>query len=371
MNYNYKLFDVNGLLADGSDTPTSKGNNAVDVFYFHFAGHDYNDTYITVSVTLPDGTALPELGTSNSDFTFKDNEYKGFKVVFLEPVTAQAGEISMTIQLWSKSDDRKLCSSRITKKIYDSDVATDNTITDVQYHQMLQAIDDNYKNLDDNKLYRDFTKYKNEVVAENTDVIAINRDGETRNIQLDKIHNINTVNNIYPVNKNIDLDATRIPYEEINVYEGLKNIENNLEEKATKVELNTKVGHRAGTFESTEDYQVKTGILAITTDTIIDVSNFARILLADTQYIDGDILSCNIELEFVRTDGNSFGNVSFTRVLNVGTFSENVFVEDSYGNIISLGLYGIVNGNILALRTGHSDYLEIKPKFKFAIVRRY
>lgn len=147
MANNYVIFDVNGLLTDSSLKPISKGNNKVDTFYIAFEEYDYTNTYVTISATLPSGNTLPELGTSISDFFFNENNYKGYKFVVTEPLTAQSGLLTITFNLKGKEDDTRLCSSILNIPIHNSNIATDPTIDNAQYENLLITIDDNAKGL--------------------------------------------------------------------------------------------------------------------------------------------------------------------------------------------------------------------------------
>ena len=114
---NYVIYDANGLLNKSDLHPISKGNNNVDKFHIAFTEYDYNDTYITVATTLPDGNSLPELTTSISDFNFDGVDYKGYSFTISEPLTAQAGTMTLTFHLKSKADDSRLCSARLNVTI--------------------------------------------------------------------------------------------------------------------------------------------------------------------------------------------------------------------------------------------------------------
>ena len=103
MTNNYVIYDANGLLQSSELHPISKGNNNVDRIYVAFTEYDYNNTYITVAVTLPDGNSLPELTTTLSDFTFKNVNYKGYYFTVLEPLTAEPGVLTLTFNLKSST----------------------------------------------------------------------------------------------------------------------------------------------------------------------------------------------------------------------------------------------------------------------------
>lgn len=366
MNYNYKLFDANGLLIYGTDKPISQGNNAVDIFYFSFEGHDYNDSYVTVSATLPNGNTLPELATSNTEFEFKEEpNKKGYKFVVLEPLTSLSGTLTLTVNLLRKSDDRKLCSSQINVRIYESDISTEPTITDAQYQQVLQSIDDSYQDLDDFKLYKYFKRYSGTTDVSENDIIAINSGvthDEVKYTPIKNVYNIEEINGIKPVNKKITVTSKDITYEETTVEQKLGEID-------TKVNINEGVFHRNGGL--TDSDSVPTGVLNHTTDEYNDGTDWARILLTDTNFKTGDIIDCDLTLEITdTTEGTliTYDTVHVTRVLN-GSFEQFVVVKLVSG-IRKFALVGNLFDNILAMRVLATNDISIKLSIENSIVRR-
>lgn len=147
MANNYLKFNNLGILSDSDLKQVSQGNHNVDYYYIAYDVYDYTNSYVTVATTLPDGTRLPELSTGFADFTFNDSDYKGFMFKLSRELTAISGNLSMTINLNSASDDTRLCSSRVTIPINASNVAVEPTITELQYNQLLETIMQNYNDL--------------------------------------------------------------------------------------------------------------------------------------------------------------------------------------------------------------------------------
>ena len=363
MNKNYKLFNINGLLLDGNEIPVSKGNKGVDVFYFHFEGYNYLENYVTVAVTLPDGTALPELGTANDTFEFKGKKYNGYKIVLLEPLTAQAGILTMTIDLINNTNNTKLCSSQLKITIHDSDTPTVPTIEEAQYHQLLQTINDNYNTLNETKLYKNFTEYESETNVNSDDLVAINKNGETKNAKLEDVYNIKTVNNVAPTNKNVTITSANIPHEDTTISDKLVTLEDSLNNKAN---VEDTVFFRDGGF--IDDGLISTGLLNLTTDSH-DV--FGRIFLTETKFIGGDILTCDLELQITETTGGTYihsERVSITRVLD-GSFMDKVFVRTQNG-YNEIELEATIENNMLAIRAEDRNDMFITIRIVKALVRR-
>ncbi len=147
MNNNYLKFNNLGILVDSTLNPVSQGNNNVDYYYVAYDVYDYTNGFVTISVTLPDGTIHPELATSPKDFEFKGSEYKGFFFKLSETLTSLSGNLTITINLISAENDTQLCSSQITIPINKSDTHSEPTITDAQYHQMQETIRENHAEL--------------------------------------------------------------------------------------------------------------------------------------------------------------------------------------------------------------------------------
>lgn len=368
MANNYVIFDKNGLLADSQTSPISKGNNKVDTFYVSFAGHDYNDTYVTVATTLPDGESLPELATSVSDFGFKEENYKGYKFVIIEALTSKAGTLTITFHLKSKEDDRRLCSSVINVTIHDSDVVTEPTIDTAQYENLVTTIDTGLKDLDEKKLDKDFSKYSNDATTTDEDLVVLRRKKENINIKVKDFHNVLTVNGVEPVEKNIQLVANDIRIEDGTTIEDKLNELN--EEKAPMSLVNTKVSYREGNFDVGEHYS-PVGVLSHYTEEFVDVYDIARITLVDTEFQDGDILTCDLSLTFSK-DGlvNSYP-CSFTRLLSVGAYYQNQVVHTGRNDeMIAIGIYIVTDGNRCIMRVPNSSGYAIKPSINHCIIRR-
>ena len=147
MNNNYLKFNNLGILVDSTLNPVSQGNNNVDYYYVAYDVYDYTNGFVTISVTLPDGTIHPELATSPKDFEFKGGEYKGFFFKLSETLTALSGNLTITINLISAENDTQLCSSQVTIPISKSDTHSEPTITEEQYHQMQEIIRENHEEL--------------------------------------------------------------------------------------------------------------------------------------------------------------------------------------------------------------------------------
>lgn len=147
MNENYLKFNNLGILVDSQLSPISQGNHNVDVFYIAYDVYDYTNGCVTIAVTLPDGTRLPELDASYKDFEYNGSTYKGFMFKFTEELTAISGVLTMTITLKSAYDDIKLGSSRLSINIHATDIPTEPQITDLQYNNLLETIRANYEEL--------------------------------------------------------------------------------------------------------------------------------------------------------------------------------------------------------------------------------
>lgn len=147
MNENYIKFNNLGILVESQLNEVSQGNHNVDIYYIGYDIYDYTNGYVTLAVTLPDGTNLPELATSFKDFEFNDSQYKGFMFKLPQELTAKEGNLTITINLYSNENDTRLCSSRLNITIHKSNYAENPTITEVQYHELLEVIQENYNDL--------------------------------------------------------------------------------------------------------------------------------------------------------------------------------------------------------------------------------
>lgn len=369
MANNYVIYDKNGLLADSELKPISKGNNRVDNFYIAFKDYDYTNTYVTIATTLPDGNSLPELTTSISDFFFNAVDYKGYKFEVTEPLTAQAGVLTITFHLKSKEDDRRLASSMLNVTIHDSDVATEPSIDNAQYENLIVTIDNNAKELDSKKLNKNFTTYDNlETPIGTENVIVYTADGENRRIYLDNLHNIIDVNGVRPVNRSITLTASNINHNEKNIGDAIDDLTNEVQEKAN---INEAVFHRNGTLEEIVDIK-PTGVLNHTTDTRFSEYNFARVILSDTDFEDGDIVTCDVNLEIQDNMVTRYTTFSFTRVLQLGdtTINHSLVISNGEGGFENVTLYGGVTGNVMGFRIETPNTYIYKPTITYSIVRR-
>ena len=316
MNYNYVIYNSNGepasITGNPSLTSISQGNNNVDEFDIAFQGHTYEEAYLTVASTLPGATSsLPLQYASNYDFTFKGTEYKGFKFVLLEAMTSIAGDLTLSFKLKSRTDDTQLCSAQLHITIHASDVPSNPTITAVQYDNLVQSIGDNYNTLNASKLDKVFSNYDLASSVNATyDNVILNQSGTPKYAKLDTIYNIKTVNNISPVDKNISLDAGDIPYGEYTVESELESLNENVETRAYKYQLDDKVGHRDGTLgndlPSASEYH---GVLPY---------DLVRVNNKKTEVtLDGYNLKAGDMLHFTAHDSNNYAiiNGGFTTVL--------------------------------------------------------
>ena len=244
MTDNYVIFDTNGLLSDSTLYPISRGNHNVDAFKVAFTEYDYDNTYMTVAVTLPDGHTLPQLATSISDFEFKNKSYKGYKFVVTEPMTSQAGTVTMTFVVKSKEDDSRLCTSQLNVTIYDSDVATSTTITDAQLEQIMITIDSTGKELDDKKLDKNFSLYNTTEVSGDELIAVYSRENKTNgSIPVSATYNITSINGVEPVDKSVVINAYDIPYNEKSTGAVL---DETIEDLSRRVPYSEGVTHRSG-----------------------------------------------------------------------------------------------------------------------------
>lgn len=369
MANNYVIFDNNGLLADSELNPISKGNNKVDDFYIAFNDYDYTTTYVSVATTLPNGNSLPELGTSISDFSFKGTDYRGYKFEVPEPLTSIAGTLTITFYLKNKEDDRRLCSAQLNVPIHDSDVAVEPSIDQAQYDSLLIAIDNTAKELDGKKLDKNFLNYQNINNPVGVEMVALyTPEGETKRIEVENLHNIHEINGVAPIDRKVTLTANDIGYEETTIGDALKDLTTNVNDKANAEEA---VYYRNGNLETIVDIR-PTGVLNHATDTYVSEYDFARVILSDTDFEDGDIITCDVDLEAVTDSGNSFSNFSFTRVLKTGadTIDYNLVIPDGFGNFEKVILRGGISNNILAFRIISPTAVIYKPTIAYSMVRR-
>lgn len=147
MNNNYIKLNNLGLLVESRENEVSQGNHNVDIYHIGYDIYDYTNSYATLAVTLPNGINLSELPTSFKDFEFNGSEYKGFVFKLSSELTAIEGTLTITINLYSNENDSRLCSYRLKIKIHKTDFAEKPTITEVQYHELLEVIHDNYNEL--------------------------------------------------------------------------------------------------------------------------------------------------------------------------------------------------------------------------------
>lgn len=140
MNDNYLIYNDLGILTESNLKQVSQGNHNVDYFYIGYYNYDYNNSYLTVAITLPNGIELPELATSQKDFEFNGSKYKGYMFKFLETITAIAGNLTMTFVLKNMTDDTELFSSQLNITIHETDNILEPTITELQYNQMQEVI---------------------------------------------------------------------------------------------------------------------------------------------------------------------------------------------------------------------------------------
>lgn len=368
MANNYVIYDINGLLADSKLSQISKGNNKVDHFYISFNGYDYNNTYVTIATTLPDGNVLPELPTSISDFTFKNQEYRGYKFTVTSPLTEIAGVLTMTFYLRKKDDDSILCSSQENIKIYDSDVAVEPTIDQTQLEALLVAIDNTGKDLDAKKLNKDFSTYEglNSTNGEET-IVVQDGSGENKSVTLSSIHNIVEINGVKPVDRKVTLTASNINYNDKTIGAELDDLNQEVELKANSQEV---VYYRNGALEDVADI-IPTGILNHTAESYVDGYYFARITLNDTDFEDGDIVTCDVRLEVNKDNGTFASALSFTRVIEVGNIiTHNLVIGDGTGGFDSVQIYGGIQANRMFFRIINTSNVIYKPTITYSVVRR-
>ena len=144
MNENYIKFNNLGILVESKLNEVSQGNHNVDYYYIAYDIYDYTNGYVTLAVTLPDGTNLPELATSFKDFEFNGRNYRGFVFKLPQELTAKEGNLTVTINLKSAENDTRLCSSRLNITIHKSNFAENPTITEIQYNDLLETIREDF-----------------------------------------------------------------------------------------------------------------------------------------------------------------------------------------------------------------------------------
>lgn len=148
MNENYLIFNYLGILTESDLKQVSQGNHNVDYFYIGYHTYDYTNSYLTVAITLPNGVELPELATSQKDFEFEGYNYRGYMFKFLEPITAIAGNLTMTFVLKNMEDDTELFSSQLNITIHETDNHVEPTITELQYNEMQEVIREEFNEID-------------------------------------------------------------------------------------------------------------------------------------------------------------------------------------------------------------------------------
>lgn len=313
MTNNYVIFDANGLLSDSELHSISKGNNRVDTFYIAFKGHDYTNTYVSVATTLPNGNTLQkEFPTSISDFSFKGTDYRGYKFEVFSALTEHAGMLSLTLHLKSKHDDRRLVSSPLEIKIYDSDVAVEPSIDQAQYDSLLIAIDNTGKELDEKKLNKDFTQYPH-TFAKDEDLIAIyNMEDRTNgSIPVRATYNITSINGVEPVDKSVVINAYDIPYDTRTTGEVL---ESTIAELNNKASLDDTVTYRSGvTIEPEIEVTPYKGLVPYVytkNDPNLE-RNVAEILSNGYEFKKGDLISFDLTL----SESQSSGTLNVNKVL--------------------------------------------------------
>jgi hypothetical protein len=370
MTNNYVIFDENGLLKDSDLKPISKGNNKEDSFYIAFSNYDYSNSYVTVAITLPDGNSLPELGTSLSDFDFKTKKYKGYKIILNEPITSQAGTLTFTFNLKSKQDNRRLCSSQLSIKIHDTDVPTDPTIDNAQLENLFITLDEDYKELNEKKLDKDFGVYDTITIPQGHESVVVdNGHGVPKRIYLENLYNIVDVNGVEPVDRSITLTASNIDHKGKNIGEEIDILNKDIQEKAP---INETVFYRSGSIEGIVDIRPN-GVLSHETDTYFSDYHFARVILSDTNFEDGDIITCDVDVvvEGVQNESVSVSSFTFTRVLKTGgpTIDFDILIPDGLGQYVKARIYGTVNNNILGFRIITTQGIY-KPTISYSMVRR-
>lgn len=149
MNNNYIIFSNMGLLIKSNLQQVSQGNHNVDYYYIGYNGYNYESEYLTVGVTLPNGIEMPEFATSMRNFTFDGIEYHGFVFKLGEFLTSISGTMTMTFILKSMANDTELCSSQLNVVVHETDIPTDPQITDSQYNQLLDTMNEMYRDLND------------------------------------------------------------------------------------------------------------------------------------------------------------------------------------------------------------------------------
>lgn len=310
MTNNYVIYDANGLLQSSELHPISKGNNNVDRIYVAFTEYDYNNTYITVAVTLPDGNSLPELTTTLSDFTFKNVNYKGYYFTVLEPLTAESGVLTLTFNLKSKKDDSRLCTSRLNVTIYDSDVTTEPNITKAQLENLITTIDNTGKDLENKKLDKDFSLYSRAETVIGNELIAI-YDAEAkynRIIDVKDTYNITAVNGVEPINKQITLTASELPYNDKST---AVVIAETINEMSNKANINDVVGHRDGVIIEEEiqttPYKGLLPYIALNEEPTVAV-----ITQNGYKFQNGDLLNFDVEFSSI----NAKGTITINKVIN-------------------------------------------------------
>jgi hypothetical protein len=83
------------------------------------------------------------------NFTFDGIEYHGFVFKLGEFLTSIAGTMTMTFILKSMANDTELCSSQLNVVVHETDTPTDPQITNSQYNQLLDTMNEMYRDLND------------------------------------------------------------------------------------------------------------------------------------------------------------------------------------------------------------------------------
>jgi hypothetical protein len=234
---------------------------------------------------------------------------------------------------------------------------------------LLITIDNTGKELDGKKLDKDFTKYQNLNDPIGVEMVALyTPEGETKRIEVENLHNIHEINGVTPVDRKVTLTANNIGYEETTVGDALNELSINVNDKANAEDV---VYYRNGNLESIVDIR-PTGVLNHTTDTYVSGYDFARVILSDTDFEDGDIVTCDVDLEVVTDTANSFSGFSFTRVVKIGSDSIDytAVIPDGFGGFEQVTIYGGVTNNILVFRIISQTNATYKPIIAYSMVRR-
>ena len=344
MGYNYIRYNEIGLLENAELSPISKGNNYVDTFYFYFENRDFTNAHLTFTATLPDGNTLPSSATTPTQYYEGNTLRNGYMMKLSNAYTSIAGTLTFTLSLKNNSTNELLCSAQLTLNINDTDVSVPTTIQESEKDQILQAIADGVRDLDNRKVEVDLSIYGEATeVVETNGQVALSHLGKTYKLPATKV-----INKVYSVNGEIgdvELTSNEIPHGNSNV-----NIE--LEKKPNRDEV---CYYRDGEVIPTE-LKAK-GFLSFSAGQSTNGKDY-EIVLDSENFENGDLVSFDVDFLI---GGGYQTSASYLKLLH-GDFSDKRYM-DIHGNISEVLIEGSYRENKLTIHwysTRDTASIELK-----------